>query len=135
MPPFIFESAFSIRMTLVSAFALEVTQQIHSLRASGVMSSQSAKTFGAEIIALRKSGGIVCTTPFPVESALVVIQIFYNFSHIFKTMPAIRLFTTKSTSISISSQERSTHWVIFQKLSMCPAICVPSQTSPYGRRN
>ena len=84
MPPFIFESAFSIRMTLVSAFAPEVTQQIHSLRASGVMSSQSAKTFGAEIIALRKSGGIVCTTPFPVESALVVIQIFYNFSHIFQ---------------------------------------------------
>ncbi len=48
MPPFIFESAFSIRISRVSAFLPLVTQQIHSLRASGVMSSHKARTFDVE---------------------------------------------------------------------------------------
>jgi len=41
MPLFILDMAFSIRICRVSAFLPLVTQQIHSLRAKGVMSSQS----------------------------------------------------------------------------------------------
>src|SRR3989344_4479081 len=63
MPPFIFESAFLMRMPRVSAFLPEVTQQIHSLRAKGVISSHSARTAGVEVIAIRKSSGSLCTVP------------------------------------------------------------------------
>ncbi len=52
-----------MRRSFVSACLAEVTQQIHSLRASGVMSAQSALTFASAPIALRKSAGIPCTTP------------------------------------------------------------------------
>jgi hypothetical protein len=57
MPPFIFESAFLIRILLVSSFLPDVTQQIHSLRASGVMSAHTAFTVGVEPTAFRKSSG------------------------------------------------------------------------------
>lgn len=48
MPEDNLEIAFLIRITLVSALLPEVTQQIHSLRASGVMSSQTSLAFGKE---------------------------------------------------------------------------------------
>jgi len=63
MPLFNFESALSILIFLVSDILLEVTQQIHSLRARGVMSCQSSSTFGLEARAFRKSSGILCTVP------------------------------------------------------------------------
>ncbi len=46
MPPLSFESAFSILIPLVSDFLPEVTQQIHSFRASGVISCHSASALG-----------------------------------------------------------------------------------------
>ena len=52
-----------MRRLLVSAFLAEVTQQIHSLRASGVMSAQTSLTTESDSIALRKSGGILCMVP------------------------------------------------------------------------
>jgi hypothetical protein len=48
---------------LVSGFLTEITQQIHSLRASGVISSHFACAAGSEMRAFRKSAGIVCTAP------------------------------------------------------------------------
>ena len=63
IPLFILDIPFLMRMPLVSAFAPEVTQQIHSLRANGVMSSQSDFTFALEEIASRKSSGSLCTVP------------------------------------------------------------------------
>jgi hypothetical protein len=48
MPDFIFEIAFWILTPRVSASFPDVTQQIHSFFASGVMSSQRASTFGME---------------------------------------------------------------------------------------
>lgn len=63
IPPLSFEIAFSIRIFLVSAFFPEITQQIHSLRASGVMSPHTARAFGLEIIDFLKSGGNLCTVP------------------------------------------------------------------------
>jgi hypothetical protein len=50
-----------MRRFLVSSFAADVTQQIHSLRASGVMSAHTSFTTGSESIALRKSAGNRCT--------------------------------------------------------------------------
>lgn len=63
IPPFILETAFSMRIFLVSAFLPDITQQIHSFLAKGVMSSHSAFTFGKDRIAFCKSFGNVCTVP------------------------------------------------------------------------
>ncbi len=52
-----------MRCSLVSAFFAEVIQQIHSFRASGVMSSHTAPARGSAANAFRKSAGIGCTTP------------------------------------------------------------------------
>ncbi len=59
MPPLSFEIVFSIRIPRVSALFPEITQQTHSLRASGVISSQTARAFGAIAIAAFKSAGNV----------------------------------------------------------------------------
>jgi hypothetical protein len=48
---------------LVSGFLTEMTQQIHSLRASGVISCHFARAMGSEMRTFRKSGGILCTAP------------------------------------------------------------------------
>ena len=47
----------------VSGFLTEITQQIHSLRASGVMSNHSARAIASETRAFRKSAGTLCTAP------------------------------------------------------------------------
>ena len=71
MPPLSLESVFVIRMPRVSSFLPEVTQQIHSLRASGVISSHTASAFGEEVSSFRKSAGRLCATP--VETPFVFI--------------------------------------------------------------
>jgi len=48
---------------LVSGFLTEITQQIHSLRASGVMFSHCARATGSEMRTFRKSAGTLCTAP------------------------------------------------------------------------
>ena len=48
---------------LVSGFLTEMTQQIHSLRASGVISSHFASAAGSEMRTLRRSAGKLCTAP------------------------------------------------------------------------
>jgi hypothetical protein len=52
---------------LVSGFLTEITQQIHSLRASGVISSHFASAAGSEMRTFRKSGGTVCTAPWEID--------------------------------------------------------------------
>ncbi len=64
-----------MRIILVSAFLPDVTQQIHSLRASGVISSHTARAAGADIRALRKSSGIVCIVP---PASLVILYPYLN---------------------------------------------------------
>ena len=51
------------RRPLVSAFLADSIQQIHSLRASGVISSHAVNACGSEVRAFFKSAGIWCTTP------------------------------------------------------------------------
>jgi hypothetical protein len=48
---------------LVSGFLTEITQQIHSLRASGVISSHFARATGSEMRTFSKSAGTLCTAP------------------------------------------------------------------------
>ena len=57
---------------LVSGFLTEITQQIHSLRASGVISSHFARATGSEMRTFRKSAGTLCTAPG--ESAVLVMD-------------------------------------------------------------
>lgn len=45
----------------VSGFFTEITQQIHSLRASGVISSHFARAAGSEMRTFRKSAGTGCS--------------------------------------------------------------------------
>lgn len=50
-----------MRRARVSSFFADVTQQIHSLRASGVISAQIAFATASDSIALRISAGILWT--------------------------------------------------------------------------
>ena len=56
-----------MRRSRVVSFFAEVTQQIHSLRARGVISAQVAFASGSDSIAFRKSAGMPCTPPMAVN--------------------------------------------------------------------
>jgi hypothetical protein len=56
---------------LVSGFLTEITQQIHSLRASGVIFSHFARATESEMRTFRKSGGTVCTAPGEIVFMLI----------------------------------------------------------------
>ena len=60
----------SMRRFLVSACLADITQQIHSLRARGVISPHTSFTIGSDVIALEKSTGILCT---PVRNTFVLL--------------------------------------------------------------
>jgi hypothetical protein len=55
----------------VSGFLTESTQQIHSLRASGLMSPHFSRAIGSEIRTLRKSAGTRCTAPEEIAFLLM----------------------------------------------------------------
>jgi hypothetical protein len=57
IPSFNSERIRSTCCLLVSGFFTDITQQIHSFRASGVMSSHFSRAAGSDISALRKSAG------------------------------------------------------------------------------
>ena len=61
----------SIRRLLVSGFLADSIQQIHSLRASGLISSQAARAAGAEVRVFRKSAGSLCTTPAAISFLVI----------------------------------------------------------------
>ena len=74
MPLRILSRPTIMRRLLVSSFLADVTQQIHSLRASGVISAHTSFTIGSELIALRKSTGILCPAPEAISLLGVVIS-------------------------------------------------------------
>ncbi len=65
------EHTLSTCCRLVSSFLTEMVQQIHSLRASGVMSSQAASAFASDAIAFRRSAGRLCTTPPEIRTVVI----------------------------------------------------------------
>lgn len=71
IPSFSSEHTRSMCCLRVSGFLTEITQQIHSLRASGVISSHFARATGSEIRAFRKSAGTWCTGPGEIAFLLM----------------------------------------------------------------
>lgn len=61
-----------MRRFLVSSFLADVTQHIHSLRASGVMVAHTSVTIASDSIALRKSAGMRCTVPEAIGCRAIV---------------------------------------------------------------
>lgn len=83
------------RFARVSSFLAEVTQQIHSLRASGVISSQVARMVGVAKIVARMSAGSLCTAPAGRD--LEGINVGYGVRRIFSmSLP----FASSSMSLS-----------------------------------
>jgi hypothetical protein len=68
------EHTLSTCCRLVSSFLTEMVQQIHSLRASGVMSSQAASAFASDVSAFRRSAGRSCTTPPEIRTLVMVLS-------------------------------------------------------------
>ena len=66
----------SIRWILVPNFLADRIQQIHSLRASDVMSSHAIRIALSELRGARKSGGTLCATP--VAIFLFTINLLYS---------------------------------------------------------
>src|SRR3989344_1288152 len=66
-----------MRIPRVSSFLPEITQQIHSFRASDVMSSHTAWAGLAEAMAFRKSLGNLCGGSV-VKILLLVINSYYH---------------------------------------------------------
>ncbi len=75
MPPCSLSMPTAIRRCRVASCLGEVTQQIHSLRASGVRSGQSFLTVPLAPMALRKSAGSRCTVP-PASLGVVMRNTF-----------------------------------------------------------
>ncbi len=71
LPSISSETVRSTWFCLVSDVLTEIVQQIHSFRASGVMSSQAAKASGEAVRAFRKSAGSSWATP-PDITAFVI---------------------------------------------------------------
>src|SRR4029077_9344809 len=60
------EQPHSIRRLLVSVFLTDSIQHIHSLRASGVISSHAVNACRSDVSAFFKSAGTSCTTPLEI---------------------------------------------------------------------
>ena len=60
----------------VSSFLTKVVQQIHSLRARGVISSHAASAALSEARAFRKSGGILCAVPEEIPCVAIRLLSF-----------------------------------------------------------
>jgi len=70
-----------MRRVLVSAFLADSIQQIHSLRASGVMSSHVANAFASEASAFFRSAGRSWTTPPEIRFLLRAWLIRLSLAH------------------------------------------------------
>ena len=66
-------------MTLVSAFTPEMTQQIHSFFAKGVISSHNFSTFGTASIAFFKSSGTTLCGTFTLPSFFLIAISLLNY--------------------------------------------------------
>jgi hypothetical protein len=65
-----------MRRVLVSSFFADVTQHIHSLRASGVRLAHNSVTLASASMALRRSGGIWCTVPEAIDGRAMAPEVY-----------------------------------------------------------
>jgi hypothetical protein len=68
------EHTLSTCCRLVSSFLTEMVQQIHSLRASGVMSSHAVRACTSDARAVRRSAGSSCTTPPEIRTVAIELS-------------------------------------------------------------
>ena len=115
IPSFSSEHTLSTWRVLVSGCLTEMVQQIHSLRASGVISSHAARAAGSDIRAFRKSAGTRCATPD--EILFLVIRLFYEILHDNTTSEH------RCTRLQImeSSRSRRSFWDFWISRSACLA--------------
>lgn len=66
IPSFSSERTRATCSLLFSGVLTDSAQQIHSLRARGVMSCHTESALGSDANALRKSGGSLCTVPWEI---------------------------------------------------------------------
>ncbi len=89
---------------LVSSFLTETVQQIHSLRASGVIFSQATKALESAARAFRKSaGGNVCTVPPEIFMIIIPFCWVSGENRTLDTASTGRSFTTKLQTPSYSA--------------------------------
>lgn len=81
IPSFKSDRVLSTCCFLVSAFFTEITQQIHSFRANGVMSSHAATAAASAISVARKSAGTLCTTPPEIALLLTDLSHLLGSNH------------------------------------------------------
>ena len=112
MPPESFDMAFSMRIPRVSASLPDVTQQIHSLRARGVVASHVVLAFGLEKTAFFKSAGslwgrvdmaciiaIFCTAWYDRSMQKTATRIFISASIVFGVAGILMLFTMPADGV------------------------------------
>ena len=90
-----------MRRFLVSSFLAEVTQQIHSFRASGLIAAQRPFAAASDSMALRKSAGNLWSVPFVI--ALIVMRQLHSVSY----RPTIAVSECKPTPLSLHSVSSS----------------------------
>ena len=66
------EHTLSTCCRLVSSFLTDMVQQIHSSRASGVMSSHAARACASDPSAVRRSSGRSCSTPAEIRTVAIL---------------------------------------------------------------
>ena len=94
-----------MRCFLVSSFLADVTQQIHSLRASGVISAQTIFAMASDAIALLKSAGRRCTGPGDFVCFAITLsepprtflpwEILYNCAAVLEQFEGVNRIATK----------------------------------------
>lgn len=85
----------------VPGLLTEIVQQIHSFRASGVMSSHAASAFELEVRTSCKSAGTVCTTPRAIFLIIYSECCFLLF--ITPTLPEITTTNPRNCAPGLSS--------------------------------
>lgn len=82
MPSLSSETTLLMCCFLVSGFLTEIIQQIHSLRASGDISSHNFRASVSEVKAVHKSSGTSCTTPAEIFFiiSLFTVQILAGYT-------------------------------------------------------
>src|SRR6185437_15681669 len=97
IPSFSSETTLPTCLSLFSGALTDIVQQIHSLRESGVISSQAASALASEDRAFRKSAGNLCTVPseivldigFSIANPVFSIELrIFGYAHVERVVRA-----------------------------------------------
>ena len=91
---------------LVSGFLTEITQQIHSLRASGVISSHSARAAGSAMRTFCKSVGTACIAPEEIAFLLIDFLSTHTNSVLISRIHAAKQFAHRNAESAANCQQR-----------------------------